>query len=348
MILNRKNVDTTKQPLFLGENLGLQRYDRFKYQIFFDLFQKQLQNFWTPHEIGLILDRSQFQELQEHEKFIFTKNLLFQTMLDSVVARGVPSFTQYVSNPELEICLNTWGFFENIHSYSYTYIIKNVYSDPSKVLDQALEDKEILARADSVCKAYDELNNEKLNLKEKIYLSLASVNILEAVRFYVSFVCAFAFAENKKMIGNADIVKLVLRDEAVHMYTTQCLIKILQEEVSEGFTGVAKTLESTVIKMFMEAAEEEKKWADYLFQHGSILGLNGEILRKYIEWLTDTRLKSLNLPKQFNSKNPIGGWIEPWINATSVQVAPQEHEITNYKISAINNDTAELDLEGLL
>lgn len=345
-ILNRKNVDTTKQPIFLGEDLGLQRYDKYKYPVFFDLFNKQLKNFWRPEEISLVLDRTQFQDLQKHQKFIFTKNLLFQTMLDSVVARGVPTFTKHVTNPELELCLNVWGFFENIHSYSYTYIIRNVYADPSKILDQALEDEEILKRADSVTKAYDELNNATFDLKEKIYLSLISVNILEAIRFYVSFVCAFAFGENKQMIGNADIIKLIKRDEALHLNTTQSIIKILRDNKEEGFSDVIQRLEPEAIQMFVEGAEEEKQWASYLFQHGSILGLNEQILHQYIEWLTDSRMKELGLPKQFGTKNPMSGWLTPWMSSESVQVAPQESEITSYKIASTKNDSAEADFTG--
>lgn len=663
MILNKINVDTTKQPIFLGEPLGLQRFDRYKYPIFFDLFNKQLTFFWRPEEINLTLDRAQYRSLEKHEQFIFTRNLLFQTMLDSVVARGVPTFTKHVTNPELEICLNTWGFFENIHSYSYTYIIKNVYPDPSKILDEALLDTEILSRANSVTKAYDDLNNETLNIKEKIYLSLISVNILEAIRFYVSFACAFAFGENKKMIGNADIVKLIRRDESCldkesevltqrgwikfpelqsndkvaqyhtdgsvsfvipnkiinkhysgkmvsyktsynsidmlltpdhrliylnekknlkeknaidfnphafnyiplagklisnnkkltdferllialqadgtihdkkirnglisgchtigfslkkkrkidrltsilnrlgfeykisfakcgktafrvkvpitytltknfkdwitdyselciewcnefieemvnwdgsirsdtgeyyysstvkdntevvqtianlcgykthrfiqndnrketyktvhrlsilknkntqsgqslikstvdyndnvycvsvptgmflarrndtifitgncHLYTTQNIINILRKENEEGFTKIIKSKEPEAIEMFIRAVNEEKLWASYLFQYGSILGLNETVLHKYIEWLCDSRMRELGLPEQFGTKNPIGGWIEPWMDSSKIQLAPQEIEITNYKIGASSNDISNMNL----
>lgn len=660
-ILNRINVDTTKQPIFLGEKLGLQRFDRFKYPIFFDLFSKQLTFIWRPEEIQLTLDRVQYQELEEHEKFIFTKNILFQTMLDSVVARGVPTFTQHVSNPELEICLNTWGFMEGIHSYSYTYLIRNIYSDPSKILDQALLDPEILKRADSVTKAYDDLSSAKMNLKEKIYLSLISVNILEAVRFYVSFVCAFAFGQSGRMVGNADIVKLIRRDEACvdketqvltidgwknintistndkiaqyhnngditfvypqsiinkeyrgdllffnnkknhinmmltpdhriiyksndkvyeqsagefkfggtkkipvagklkgsylvlsdydrflialqadgsirdmgkrngkisgchcvdftfskrrkierltylldnlkfeyntfkdkrdrtvfnikvpieykltkifrewvpkldrlnsiwcsdfieeavlwdghirskqgsyyysssvedntemvqiiasmsgykthryeqedgrkesyktmhrlsilkytdyhtaqkikkeiiphngnvycvsvptgmfvarrnnaifitgncHLYITQNIINILRSNEEEGFVEVIDGLKDEAIKMFLDAANEEKAWASYLFQYGSIIGLSEQVIHQYIEWLVDSRMKELGLPKQFNSKNPIGGWIDSWMDSSKVQVAPQETEITSYKIGASVNDIGDME-----
>lgn len=343
MILNRNNVDTTKQPIFLGEKLGLQRYDRFKYPVFFEMFDQQLKAFWRPEEINLTLDRVQFNDLQEHEKFIFTKNLLFQTMLDSVVARGVPTFTKHVSNPELEICLNTWGFFENIHSYSYTYIIKSVYSNPTEILDQALEDKEILLRADSVTKMYDELDSCTTDIKEKIYLSLISVNILEAIRFYVSFVCAFAFGENKKMVGNADIIKLIRRDEAKHLYITQNILNILRTKEEEGFQETIEKAKEKAVQLFVDAVAEEKAWASYLFQHGSILGLNEVVLHNYIEWLTDSRMKELGLPKLFNTKNPIGGWVEPWMGSARVQEAPQELEILRYETGSVLNNMNDAD-----
>ena len=657
------NVDTTKQPIFLGEPLGLQRYDRYRYPVFMDLFNKQIMFFWRPEEINLMLDRGQFQELSKHEQFIFTKNLLFQTMLDSVVSRGVPTFTKHVSLPEVELCFNTWSFFESIHSYSYSYIIQNVYSNPTNILDQALEDKEILARADSVTRAYEDLANSSMNLKEKIYLSLISVNILEAIRFYVSFVCAFAFAENKKMIGNADVIKLIKRDEACvdeetevltpngwerishitddtyvaqydsnkkisfvkpnkiikkdyngkllsfksknshvdmlltpdhriiyenkekklveksaedfncggwnsipvagksilpnsplsdyerflialqadgsitdmvlrngkytgchtaifkfvkqrkidrlisilgrlgfehsisdkdnrgqvaiyvkipndlvlsklfkdwvppidkinyqwgqefigelvqwdghirkdtgglyyssvieenvtiaqiiaclsgykshkyyqddnrkdsykrvhrlsisvnkdthssqtftkteidhndkvycvsvpsgmflarrnggifitgncHLTITQTLLKILKDEPSEGFQEVIRSKQSEAIAMFAEAAEEEKKWASYLFQYGSMMGLNAEILHRYIEWLTDSRLTALGFSKMFGTKNPIMGWTEPYFNSQAVQPAPQETDITSYVKNSTINDIEDMD-----
>ncbi len=344
-IMNTNNVDTTQQPIFLGESLGLQRYDRFKYQIFFDLFNKQMQLFWRPEEISLSKDRNDYETLQDHEKHIFTSNLLFQTMLDSVVSRGVPSFTQYVTNPELEACLTTWGFFETIHSYSYTYIIKNLYHNPSEVLDRALTDKEIQKRANSVSKTYNELNAAtKDNVKARIYMGLISVNILEAIRFYVSFACAFAFAENKKMIGNADIIKLIKRDEAVHLYITQNILNILRREKSEGFQEIIKEHEDLAIKAFVDGANEEKEWASYLFKDGSILGLNENLLFNYIEWLTDSRMQVLGLPKQFNVKNNLGTWLDAWMSSEKVQVAPQESEITSYKIGASKNDVSDVDL----
>lgn len=351
-VLNKKNVDYTKQPLFLGEGLGLQRYDKFKYPVFFDLFKKQREFFWSPEEISLSKDRNDFKELTDNEKFIFTSNLKYQTMLDSVICRGVPTLTQWVSNPELEACLNAWQFFEQIHSYSYTYIIKNVYPNPSDVLDECLTDKEILKRAKSAVKDYDDLMGMDLGtgknaLKKQIYMTIISINILEAIRFYVSFICSFAFAENKKMVGNADIIKLIKRDEALHLYNTQEIIKILKNNEDEGFSKIAKECEEDAVKMFENAAKEEKEWASYLFKDGSIIGLNETVLHQYIDWLCMSRRKTIGLPYENVGKNPIAGWTEPWMNSESVQVAPQEHEITSYKIGASTNDLEEMDFGDL-
>lgn len=667
-ILNKINIDTTKQPLFLGEDLSLQRYEKPKYEIFLKLFRDQLTQFWTPEEINISLDAAQFKNLSPHERHIFTKNLQFQTLMDSVIARGVPSLTEHVSNPELEVCLSAWQFFENIHSYAYTYIIKNVYSDPTEIMDGVLEDEEILARCDSVSREYDKLREcSEGNLKKQIYLTLISINILEAIRFYVSFVCAFAFANNKKMVGNADVIRLIKRDEACvsgdtevltptgwvrfdqledgvkvaqynsdetiefvlpnkvirkeytgnlvniknslghvdmmltpdhrvvyqkldgslgeceadnfkcnytkkiivaghisgtknslsyhdrflialqadgsipephirngkingchtivfqlkkkrkierlenilehlgyyyskskpnkngkysfyilvplentvtknfsdwisynnisdnwckefieeliqwdghirkdteglyysskieknveiaqsiaalagyktykyfqndnrkasystiyrlnilpelrtqsgqclvksyvpcpgmvycvnvpsgmfvarrnngifitgncHLSITQTIIKILQTVPEEGFQQTIQDNQEQAIEMFKFAVEEEKAWAKYLFKDGSMLGLNYEIISQYIEWLADSRLEQLNLPKQYNVKrSSIGGWITPWMNSESVQVAPQESEITSYKISASKSDISTEDFSDM-
>ena len=667
-ILNKKNVDTTKQPLFLGEDLALQRYEKPKYEVFLKLFRDQITQFWTPEEINLGLCSAEFKALSNHEKHIFTKNLQFQTLMDSVIARGVPSLTEHVSNPELEVCLSAWQFFENIHSYAYTYIIKNVYSNPTEIMDGVLEDEEILARCDSVSREYDRLREcSKGDLKKQIYLTLVSINILEAIRFYVSFVCAFAFANNKKMVGNADVIRLIKRDEACvssdtevltptgwirfdqledgikvaqynsdgtiefvlpnkiikkdyngelvnirntighinmmltpdhrvvyqkldgtigeseaqhvkcnytkkiivggsasgikdnisyyerflialqadgsipepnlrngkinnshtiifnlkrerkikrletildnlnyyytkskpdklgkvsfyilvpkenivtknfsdwisyldisdnwckefieeliqwdghlrkdtgglyysskieknveiaqtiaslagyktykylqednrkdsyatihrlnilthtntqsgqslfktnipysgkvycvsvpsgmflarrnngifvtgncHLNITQTIIKILRTVPEEGFQETIQENQNQAIEMFKFAVEEEKAWAKYLFKDGSILGLNYDIISQYIEWLADSRLEQLDLPKQYNIKrSSIGGWITPWMNSESVQVAPQESEITSYRISASKSDISTEDFSDI-
>jgi ribonucleoside-diphosphate reductase beta chain len=353
-ILNKHNVDYLAQPLFLGEDLSLQRYDKFKYPVFFDLYKKQIEFFWRPEEIELKKDRNDFKNddvMSENERFIFTSNLKYQTMMDSVICRGVPTLTQYVSNPELEACMNVWQFFEQIHSYSYTYIIKNVYNNPSEILDSCLTDKEILKRANVAIKEYNALrevghSGKVKDIKKQIYLTLISVNILEAVRFYVSFISAFAFAENKKMIGNADIIKLIKRDEALHLYNTQEIIKILHNVPEEGFVKIAEECQEEAVAMFESAANEEKAWSEYLFKDGSIIGLNEKVMAEYIDWLCMTRRKNIGLPYDKGCRNPISGWTDPWMNSESVQVAPQEHEITSYKIGASKNDLEDVDLGG--
>lgn len=353
-IFNTKNVDPMSQPLFLGKDLGVQRYDIVKYPIFKDLDSKQMMNFWRPEEIELKKDRGDFKEMSDNEKFIFTSNLKYQTMLDSVICRGVPTVLQYVTNTELEACLMTWQFFEKIHSQSYSYIIQNVYADSSEVFGGIYEDKEIMKRANTAITDYNNLmgmaseSTKLADLKKQIYMTVISINILEAVRFYVSFICSFAFAENKKMAGNADIIKLIKRDEALHLANTQQILKILHSEESEGFVKTAQKCEGMAVEMFESAAREEKEWASYLFQNGSIIGLNEIVLHQYIDWLCMSRRKAIGLPYENVGKNPIAGWTEPWLNSEAVQVAPQEHEITSYKIGASKNDLEDMDLGDLL
>ena len=348
-IFNTKAVDPMSQPLFLGKDLGVQRYDVIKYPIFKSLDSKQMMNFWRPEEIELKKDRGDFKEMSDNEKFIFTSNLKYQTMLDSVICRGVPTLLEYVTNSELEACLMTWQFFEKIHSQSYSYIIQNVYADSAEIFDGIYEDKEIMKRAKSAIADYNNLmgmeidSTSKKDLKKQIYMTVISINILEAIRFYVSFICSFAFAENKKMVGNADIIKLIKRDEALHLTNTKEILNILHKEESEGFTKIAKECEEEAIQMFENAAVEEKNWASYLFKDGSILGLNEPVLHQYIDWLCMSRRKMIGLPYENVGKNPIAVWTQGWMESESVQVAPQEHEITSYKIGASKNDLEDMD-----
>ena len=351
-IFNTKNVDAMSQPLFLGKDLGVQRFDIIKYPVFTNLDSKMMEFFWRPQEVELKKDRSDFKEMSDNEKFIFTSNLKYQTMLDSVICRGVPTLLEYVSNTELEACLMTWQFFEKIHSQSYSYIIQNVYADSSEVFDGIYSDKEIMKRAASAIEDYNNLmgmaDNKTIDLRKQIYMTIVSINILEAVRFYVSFICSFAFAENKKMVGNADIIKLIKRDEALHLSNTQEILKILHKEESEGFVKVAAQCQDAAIEMFDRAAQEEKDWASYLFKDGSIIGLNETVLHQYIDWLCMSRRKSIGLPYEKVGKNPVAGWTDPWMQSESVQVAPQEHEITSYKIGASKNDLEDMDFGDLL
>lgn len=247
-IINVKNIDTTKQPLFFGEPLGLQRYDNPKYKKIDQSFADQLSFFWRPNEIDITLDGQQFRELTEDEQFIFTQNLAYQTTLDSCQSRGIPHLIEHVSNPELEAAAKAWEFYETIHSFSYTYIIKNVYSNPSEVFDNMLETPELLQRATSVTKQYDDLINsigtEDLHeAKKKLYLTLISINILEGIRFYVSFVCSYAFAERGKMMGNSQIIGLINRDE-------NCLTKNAQALTPSGWKYISELTMTDKIAQF--------------------------------------------------------------------------------------------------
>ena len=343
-VLNLKNIDYTKQPLFFGEDLNLQRYDRFKYPVFFELFKKQEEFFWWPHEIALQKDRNDYKELTTEERFVFDQNLRFQTLGDSMLSRSIHTLKQHVTNPELEICMNTWARFEGIHSYSYSYLLNNVHPDATKFFDSIMEDKEIVSRAELIRDNYDKIlgSDEKKDKKEQIYDCVLSTNVMEGLVFYVSFACSFYFGYRGKMEGNAKIIKFIQRDEALHFGITQNLLKIFREDDREGFTTIAKKSEDKVYAFYEQAVKNEIEWSQYLFSKGALLGLNPDVLGGYAKWLCDNRLRSLGYKKLFNQKqNPISGWLDSYLDSSKVQVAPQETEISAYKIGARNTNITE-------
>lgn len=344
----------TNNLAFLDPSGGvtIQRYDTMKYPSFDKFTDKQLGFFWRPEEVDTYRDGKDFKLLTDHEQHIFTSNLKRQILLDSVQGRGpVESFGSIVSLPELENWIITWTFSETIHSRSYTHIIRNVYNDPSVIFDQLMDIPEIIECAGDISKYYDDLiegagwynllgegthtvNGKKVvvdlyELKKKLWLALMSVNILEGVRFYVSFACSWAFAELKKMEGNAKIIKFIARDENLHLGSTQLLLKTLKKD-DPVFEQIARETEAECIKMFTDAVDQEKAWADYLFKDGSMLGLNKELLSQYIEHIAMKRMTNAGLPKVYNqTSNPLP-WTQKWIAGGDVQVAPQETEITSY------------------
>ena len=352
MIINKQQIDYTKQPMFFGEALNIQRYDTFKYEYFFKNYQRQLEFFWVPTEIDLTKDRSDFKNLSKHEAFIFTENLKYQMLLDSVQSRGIPYLLKYVSLPELESAMKQWESMETLHSYSYSHIIRNVFPNPKVFIDSIMNSEAILERVNETTKYYEKIiDNDTNDIKQKLYLTMVSINILESIRFYVSFACAFVMAENKKMEGNAKIIKLIQRDEALHTALTQQILKYMHNSIEEGFTQIAMDLRSEVTDMFREAAISEIKWAKYLFQHGSVIGLNAEILEQYIMWLTNKRAGLIGIDKIFVNapkENPLG-WIQNWTSENTVAIAPQESELESYKKGAIVSDLSNnLDLEEFL
>lgn len=341
-----------ERTLFFDNPVDIARYDTMKYPQFDKLTGKQLGFFWRPEEVELSRDSKDFKGLSRHEQHIFTSNLKRQILLDSVQGRA-PSvaFLPVCSLPELENWIQTWAFSETIHSRSYTWIIRNVYSDPSIVFDEILEIKEIVDCAADISKYYDKLIDfnqfmgdpryEQFKMlsqhKEALWMCLNAVNALEGIRFYVSFACAWAFAELKKMEGNAKIIKLIARDENIHLGSTQQLLKILPEDDPE-FATIRTKCRPEVIKLVINVVDQEKEWAKYLFKEGSVIGLNEKLLCNYIEWIADKRLVALGYAPLYNVKaNPLP-WTQKWIAGSDVQVAPQETEITSYISGGVDKD----------
>jgi len=368
-VLNKTTTNHTTAKMFFDEPLGMQRFDTLKYRAFDKLTDKQLGFFWRPEEVDILRDAADFKNLTPHEQHIFTSNLKRQIVLDSVQGRApAESFGSIVGLPELENWIITWTFSETIHSRSYTHIIRNIYANPSKVFDEMMDISEIVDCADSISKHYDELiemtkwyqllgegthkiNGKQINvnlyeLKKLLYLCIASVNILEGVRFYVSFACSWAFAELKKMEGNAKIIKLIARDENVHLGSTQQILKLLPQD-DPDFIKIAKECEEEVVQMFVEAVDQEKEWAQYLFKDGSMIGLNAKLLEDYIEWIANKRMTAIGIdsPYKVPRANPLP-WTQKWISGAEVQVAPQETEISSYVIEGTKQDVSKDTFKG--
>ena len=371
-VFNTKQVDTTKGQMFFGPPLGVQRYDKFKYPIFDKLTQTQLGFFWRPEEVSLQKDRADYPTLNEAQRHIFTSNLKYQILLDSVQGRAPGmAFAPYCSLPELEGCMNIWQTMEMIHSRSYTHIIKNVYPDPSEVFDTILDDEKILARAESVTKAYDDFINyaneygqssawtdgmrshpnsewTRKDLKTHLYRAVANVNILEGIRFYVSFACSFAFGELKLMEGSAKIISLIARDENQHLAITQNIINNWRKGDDPEMVEIVKEQEEWTYQMFDKCVNEEKKWAEYLFKDGSMIGLNDKLLHQYVEWVANKRMRSIGLKPVYDiplKNNPLP-WTEHWISSKGLQVAPQETEVESYIVGGIKQDVKKDTFSG--
>ena len=371
-VFNTEQVDTKKQPMFFGKPLGVQRYDSYKYPVFEKLTTQQLGYFWRPEEVSLQKDRADYQLLRPEQKHIYTSNLKYQIMLDSVQGRGPGmAFIPYCSLPELEACMEVWGFMEMIHSRSYTYIIKNVYSDPSVIFDHIINDPRILERASSVTESYDDFINtaqqwgngnlwkedfrdtytskeDIKNVKRKLYRAVANVNILEGIRFYVSFACSFAFGELKLMEGSSKIISLIARDENQHLAITQNILNKWRDGDDPEMKQIAKEEQEWVYAMFDRAVNEEKKWADYLFRDGSMIGLNDVLLQRYVEWIANRRMKAIGLKPVYDvaAKNNPLPWTQHWISSKGLQVAPQETEVESYIVGGIKQDVKKDTFSG--
>lgn len=361
--------DQLKEPMFFGQSVNVARFDQQKYDIFEKLIEKQLSFFWRPEEVDVSRDRIDYQALPDHEKHIFISNLKYQTLLDSIQGRSPNvALLPLISIPELETWIETWAFSETIHSRSYTHIIRNIVNDPAVVFDDIVTNQQILARAQDISQYYDDLiemtsywhllgegthqvNGKSVTvslraLKKQLYICLMSVNALEAIRFYVSFACSFAFAERELMEGNAKIIKLIARDEALHLTGTQHMLNLLRTgEDDPEMKEIAAECREECFELFQKAALQEKEWAEYLFSGGSMIGLNKDILCQYIEYITNIRMQAVGLDLPFETRsNPIP-WINAWLVSDNVQVAPQEVEVSSYLVGQIDSEVGENDFD---
>lgn len=355
----KPNIEWRKQPMFFGEKLGLARSDQVRYRAFQRLTEEQYSNYWRPHDVNLEKDKADFAKLWPNTKHIFVKNLAYQQLLDSIQSRAaIIGFLPWVSCPELEACIKVWSFFEEIHNKSYEYILKNLNLDSSEFVDSILQDTNIVNRADAICRYYDEFirfgnrvkvfgYSEDLPLyehKRLAYRAMLSVYALEAIRFYVSFSCTFAIGQQDLMLGNAKEMKLIARDEALHVGISLTILRNWPKE-DEDFARIAKEEEATAYAIFDEVVTGEKDWDKYLFKDGALLGMNEKLMDASIEALANKRMKALGLEQRYATKvDPFAGWMKNWIATSDVQVAPQETEIDTYKVSAIDRNVNDSDL----
>ncbi|MBA6327442.1 ribonucleotide-diphosphate reductase subunit beta [Colwellia sp. MB02u-6] len=357
------------EPMFLGNSVNIARYDQQRFMAFEKLIEKQLSFFWRPEEIDVSKDRADWQSLTDSEKHIFISNLKYQTLLDSITARSVNTILlPLVSLPEVETWIETWAFSETIHSRSYTHILRNLFTDPSEVFDDIMVNPSILKRATSIAKYFDSviittqllqsqgpgnyqvegktLEVSERKLKERLFLAICSVNALEAIRFYISFACSFAFAERELLEGNAKIIKLIARDEALHLTGTQHILNNwMSGRDDPEMQEISKTLREEGKEIFMDVVEQEKEWADYLFKDGSMIGLNAAILKQYIEYISNQRLSAIGFDAPFDIKSNPLPWMNSYLVSDNVQVAPQETEISSYLVGQVDSSVSSDDFD---
>jgi len=355
--------------MFLGNSVNVSRYDQQRFMAFEKLIEKQLSFFWRPEEVDVSKDRADWQSLTESEKHIFISNLKYQTLLDSMAARSVNAvLLPLVSLPEVETWVETWAFSETIHSRSYTHILRNLFTEPGEVFDDIIVNPAILKRASSIAKYFDdviittqllqsqgegtfevegktiEVNTRKL--KERLYLAVCSVNALEAIRFYVSFACSFAFAERELLEGNAKIIKLIARDEALHLTGTQHILNLWKDGKDDPeMKVVSEEMRDAGLQVFLDVVEQEKEWAEYLFKDGSMIGLNAEILKQYIEYISNQRLSAIGFDAPFDIKSNPLPWMNAYLVSDNVQVAPQETEISSYLVGQVDSSVSADDFD---
>jgi ribonucleoside-diphosphate reductase beta chain len=328
----------------------IQRFEEVKYKKIADFEATARGFFWQPEEISLTKDANDFKDASEAVKHIFTSNLLRQTALDSLQGRGPTQvFTPVCSLPEVEALMYNWGFFEtNIHSKSYSHIIRNIYNVPKDVFNTIHDTKEIINMASSVGNYYDDLHrincyketgaqySEEAHIRA-VWLALNASYALEAFRFMVSFATSLAMVENKIFIGNGNIISLILQDELLHKGWTAFLINQVVKEDSR-FAQAKVECEQEVYAMYMDVIREEKQWADYLFQKGPVIGLNANILKEFVDYTAVGALKEIGIKYlQAAPKSTPIPWFNKHSDTSKKQTALQENESTNYVIGAMSD-----------
>ena len=351
-----------KQTMFLDPAgpVTVQRFEEFKYPKIANFEQQQRGFFWIPEEISLTKDSNDFKDASDAVKHIFTSNLLRQTALDSIQGRApVQIFSPVVSLPELESLVLIWSMFEtNIHSKSYSHIIRNIYNVPKDVFNTIHDTKEIVDMASSVGKYYDHLHmvncEKELEVPVKdhshvkaIWMALNASYALEAFRFMVSFATSLAMVENRIFIGNGNIIQLILQDEILHKEWTAWIINQVVKE-DPRFAQAKQECEAEVYQLYLDVIREEKEWADYLFNRGPVIGLNAQILKDFVDYTAANALKEIGIKYQEPAprSTPIP-WFNKHVDTSKKQAALQETESTNYVIGVMGDQLNYDDLPEL-
>ena len=338
--------------MFFGESQDIYRIDRLVHPQFDKLARKQKGFFWQPEEVtGIDHDARDFKMLNPAQEHVFTSTITYQNMLDSVQGRGPDlALLPHTSIPELEACILWWSAMEQTHADSYSYLVRNVYSDPTRVFDDSIINPNIIKRAKDTIKYYDDFLNEsvkyragistisEMELKRKFLLMIISINILEGVSFFQSFACSWGFAEQGLMQGNSTIITLIARDELLHLAMTQTILKLWREGKDDPDFKTLYYQEIDQIKaMYENVVQQEKEWSEYLFSKGSIIGLNEQIIGDYVEYIAGTRLRNLGIKHDYVTKNPLPLTLK-YLGSADKQDAPQEVSLTSYTIGGIKND----------
>lgn len=337
-VYNKNIVPVSERRMFLGPELNLQRFDVFRFKKFYDLYKEQKSAFWNPEEIDFSGEAAKIDTMSETEKWIFENNLMWQTCTDSTLSRGINEISKYITIPELEAACSYWQFCEVLHSESYTHALKGMTKKPEEFFDSIITNNEINKRSLEITQVFDELLGNDKNIKEKIFKTIVSTQIVEGLNFHVSFLFSFWFGKQGKAPQMAKIIRLINKDEALHVAITQNIIKYWKMHPEEGFQQIVNSNEELIYQMFKTAVQNEKDWASYLFSKGSLIGFNEKSVHDYVEWLANNRLTSLGYSKIFEcKKNPIGSWLMEYLDPTLAQSAPQEQNLTTYQMGSIDN-----------